>query len=347
MCGHSPGQPMDWTGVDGPRYGEFASFHSAIASASSVPTATAAATELSRFALSFDGYAAFGKDAAEIGSEVRRRFAASGRLPVNLVVLRCCLFFEQRAAHHTGAPLGGEYVDALLSEIRARLSRTRRVPVMDGARVLAQLVERAGEGDVVQLLAKHTLFLHPDTVAQTQGQHLFPVVRNVSAMRGQRATLGGVDVMYCDNATPTHAFLWASGRGRGTDVQYNHLWPSKGNPRTYTALWNLCVTPAFLAKLTDGARHGEAVAALRYRAYELYRSVLPKEMTPERPPGYQRLTWREPLEAISHLEPELRQRLAENPRSRAAHAARTIGWLFSGWRPDTSLGDAAGKGQAE
>jgi hypothetical protein len=43
------------------------------------------------------------------------------------------------------------------------------------------------------------------------------------------------------------------------------------NPATYTALWNLCVTPGLLDKTTDGFNPPEMLSALRYRVLELYR----------------------------------------------------------------------------
>jgi hypothetical protein len=56
----------------------------------------------------------------------------------------------------------------------------------------------------------------------------------------------------------------------GPDVQYNHVFRDPRNPATYSALWNICVTPAFLAKTTDGSNHPEGLAALRFRVLELY-----------------------------------------------------------------------------
>jgi hypothetical protein len=201
--------------------------------------------------------------------------------------------------------------------------RTIRIPIMDGAEVLRQI---AGERGVVQLLADHTLFLHPKTVAQTGGKAVFPVIRRF-AMRGREETVDGTDVICCDNDTPTRAFLWAAGRGPGRDVQYNHVWTDSGNPHTYTALWNLCATPAFLAKLTDGTTHPKTVAAVQYRSYELF-GYCPAE-PPTAPDGYGDIHWAEPLDPVLDLEAELRARLNDSPGSRAALAARTIGWLFS------------------
>ncbi len=89
--------------------------------------------------------------------------------------------------------------------------------------------------------------------------------------RGQLGNLpDGRPVLFDDNTTPTWTFLWAAGRNKGPDVQYNHVWTDSQNPTLYTALWNLCATPAVLAKTTDGQNHPEVRRALQYRAYHLY-----------------------------------------------------------------------------
>lgn len=217
---------------------------------------------------------------------------------------------------------------------------TRRPPLMDGAAALEGLAEQ--HGGVTKLLAANTVFLHPDTVAQTGGQPLFRVIRD-QPRRGQTAVIDDLDddsveVMCCDNHTPTVAFLWAAGRSRGTDVQFNHVWSDSKNWRHYTALWNLCATPAFLAKLTDGTRRPETVSALKYRAWDLYQCSVGEP--PAKPAGYDDLEWLDPIEPVPNLEAELRQRLNESPKSRAAVSARTLGWVFSDWKPDPTVGAA-------
>jgi hypothetical protein len=94
-----------------------------------------------------------------------------------------------------------------------------------------------------------------------------------------------------DNTSPTLAFLWASGRTKGPDVQHNHVWNDSANPDAYTALWNICATPAFLAKTTDGSNHPDVVAALRYRAWDLYRCRAAGHAEPTKPAGYDELVW--------------------------------------------------------
>jgi len=218
-------------------------------------------------------------------------------------------------------------------------ARTRTAPsaVLDGVSSLAAVLRRAGYAEVLEAVAAHTVFLHPDTVAQTRGQAVFRLVRDPTR-RGQIDTLPtGERVMFDDNNGPTLAFLWSARRGKGPDVQYNHVWGDPRNVDTYTALWNLCATPAFLAKTTDGSNHPEVVNLLRYRAFDLF-GCLPKgEENPTRPQGYEALQWPESPAAVTNLEVLLRQRLADAPRSRPAVSARAIGWIFSGNQPDTSL----------
>lgn len=123
----------------------------------------------------------------------------------------------------------------------------------------------------------------------------------------------------------------------GPDIQFNHVWPGSRNADTYTALWNLCVTPAFLAKTTDGSNSPAVVELLRYRSYERFGELPDGGRPPSRPPGYEDLPWAPVPPPVNDLEPELRRRLAASPKSPPARAAREIGWLFSGWTPDASI----------
>ncbi|HEX4217728.1 MAG TPA: hypothetical protein VHZ02_05135, partial [Acidimicrobiales bacterium] len=206
-----------------------------------------------------------------------------------------------------------------------------------GMAALSAALLSAGYESTLQAVAAHTLFLHPDTVAQTGGEPVFPVIRNPNR-RGQLAEAEGRQVMYDDNTTPTSALLWAARRKKGPDVQYNHVFGDPRNPATYTALWNLCVTPAFLAKTTDGSNHPEVLGALRFRAVDLYGWWPVGEERPVEPDGYRKLVWAEPPEPTPSLETELRARLAQAPASPPARAARAIGWLFSDWNPDPTVG---------
>nr|WP_154723575.1 hypothetical protein [Ilumatobacter coccineus] len=217
---------------------------------------------------------------------------------------------------------------------RRRSGGSGKAPILDGTAALATFCERAGYPSIEAAVAEQTVFLDPITVAQTHGGALFPVVRD-QARRGQDATLpDGRRVVCCDNATPTRAFLWAADRINGSDTQFNHVWNTSNDPDAYTALWNLCCTPAFLAKATD--THDGVKAMLRYRAFDLFGFVPAGVEAPDVPDGYESLVWGAPPPATDQLEARLRRRLAASPKSRAAHAARTIGWLFSDG-PDSSL----------
>ncbi|MGH9292736.1 MAG: DUF7662 domain-containing protein [Acidimicrobiales bacterium] len=160
-------------------------------------------------------------------------------------------------------------------------ARPASSPILDGVSALAAALERAGYETVLHAVAAHTVFLHPDTVDQTKGRALFRLVREPTR-RGKIGQLpDGRSVMYDDNNGPTLAFLWAAQRVKGRDVQFNHVWGDPRNPETYTALWNLCATPAFLAKTTDGSNHPEVVSLLRYRTFDLFGCVPTGE---EKPP---------------------------------------------------------------
>lgn len=215
----------------------------------------------------------------------------------------------------------------------------RTSPLLDGVDALAAVLRRAGYASPMHAVAAHTVFLHPDTVVQTDGAALFPVVRDFGR-RGQLSMdANGTQLLLDDNKSPTLAFCWAARQTKGPDVQFNHVYSDSGNPDLYTALWNICVTPAFLAKTTDGRNHPEVVAAIRRRSHELYGYYPDGEPSPEPPEGYDELDWQESPAPVLDLEATLRERLNAAPKSPPAIASREIGWLFSDWMPDTSLRD--------
>ena len=135
--------------------------------------------------------------------------------------------------------------------------------MLDGVKSLENILVRAGYRTVLDAVAEHTVFLHPETVAQTDGEALFAVARTKDMVRRgcivERSD--GGRVMLDDNTSLTVAFEWSAQQQRGPDVQFNHLYKGTKESGIYTALWNICVTPAFLAKLTDVKHHGHVVAA--------------------------------------------------------------------------------------
>jgi hypothetical protein len=215
---------------------------------------------------------------------------------------------------------------------RQTRSPTGRV-ILDGVHQLEELLRRAGYQSVVAAVAERAVFLHPDTVRQTSGQAVFPTIRDM-LHRGTFDTMAdGRHVLRDDNTSPTLAFLWAAGRTKGPDVQYNHVWNDSANPDAYTSLWNICATPAFLAKTTDGSNHPDVVAALRHRAWDLYGCHPNGQPEPRRPVGYDELVWAPHPPPVADLEAAVRGRLRKNPKTPAL-AAQTIGWLHSAWQPD-------------
>lgn len=214
---------------------------------------------------------------------------------------------------------------------------TGRSVILDGTAALRITLERAGWRSITAAVAAHTVFLHPDTVSQTGGRALFPVVRDP----GRRGVFGTLpdsrEVLFDDNTTPTDSFLWAARRTKGPDVQFNHVWNASRDPDAYTALWNVCCTPAFLAKTSD--THPETVAALRYRSWELYGYLPQGEAAPKPPLGYEELEWAASPEPVDNLEDELRVRMRAAPSHRATVVAARLGWLFSGGA-DASLARA-------
>ena len=169
---------------------------------------------------------------------------------------------------------------------------------------------------------------------------VFPLVHNPER-RGELGALSdGRQVMFDDNAGPTLTLLSAAQRNKGPDVQYNHIWGDPRNLDTYTALWNLCAIPAFLAKTTDGSNHPEVVNLLRYRGLDLFGYLPEGERRPEIPAGYESLEWPAPPDAVTDLEALLRCWIGDAPKSRPSMAARQLGWLYSDGRPDSLVPDA-------
>ena len=215
-------------------------------------------------------------------------------------------------------------------------------PILDGVEALEDvLLGRVRYRTVLEAVAKYTVFLHPETVKKTNGEALFPIVRK---SKNDPRPLGtcAEGVMLDDNTSPTLAFLWAAQRKRGPDVQFNHIYKDAENPATYTALWNICVTPAFLAKLTDVNHHGDVVAALKRKSFDLYGYLPDGESEPEPPDGYGALDWRcDRPPPVPDLESVLRARLHRAPKSRPAKACRKYGWYFSRWEPDHTLPESS------
>lgn len=168
-----------------------------------------------------------------------------------------------------------------------RASSASAGQTLDGIEPLTEVLARAGY-TTVEAVARYATFLHPETVEQTHGQALFPVVRDMAmANRGSHVLADdGRMVMRDDNRSPTDASLWSGRLRKDRDIQFNYVWNDSQNRDSYTALWNIVATPAFLAKTTDGSNHPEVPAALRRRAYDLYGMIPAGAPLPSKPLGY-------------------------------------------------------------
>ena len=215
---------------------------------------------------------------------------------------------------------------------------------MDGHGLLRNLLNRSEYGSMLQAIASLTVLSHPDTVARIGHGNVFAVVR-----RKNQADVGtvlqgadGTHLLHDDNTTPTKLFQWVNrlSSHKARDVQYNHVYdkgpPSRrgdGQLEVYTSLANICVTPAFLAKLTD--TDADVKAALRRRVFELY--AYAPHGVPPKPIGYDTLIWRGTLPAVADPEGSLRARLISGKKGRPTLSVRRCGWVFNGFVPDESF----------
>lgn len=202
----------------------------------------------------------------------------------------------------------------------------------DGEDALRTLISRSSYRTLEQAVASLTLFTDPKIVAHTENKALFPIRRyRRNEQRG--AVLDKERVVLCDNQSPTLAFLWANdlfGARKPREVQYNHIYRCSQDATCYTSLANICVTPSFLAKLTDKNR--EIINLLQYRAWCLYRFRPEEFETPKKPACYSDLDWApHPCEPCSkpELVKRLNDRIEKNPKSRIAIASSEFGWLFA------------------
>ena len=140
-------------------------------------------------------------------------------------------------------------------------------------------------------------------------------------------------VMCCDNEGPNKTFLWSNGDFKYSEVQFNHVYSNSQNVEVYTSLANLCVTPAFIAKLTD--TDNEVKQLRRYRAYDLFGFY--QGQIPIKPSEYEKLNWKAFVPPIQNLESYLIQRMNDCRKSRSSISAREIGWYFSDYLPDPRI----------
>lgn len=203
----------------------------------------------------------------------------------------------------------------------------------DGERAFDHLVKESEYRSFPQLVASLTVFSHQDTVRQTDNKNLFRIVR-----RKEFSEIGTWDeetrVMRDDNSGAIDAFRWSNVTPRFRNSQYNHIWSNSQDPLLYTCLANICVTPAFVSKLTD--TNTKIREILRYRALDLY-DFWPSIEPRVKPEGYDNLIWAETLPRVADVEQTIRDKFKRLRSNRTLRCAKEIGWLFSDFHPDPTL----------
>jgi len=89
-----------------------------------IPDKNAVWNKIQKYALSFNAYEywdGFDKT-AEIANKQLKEYKEKGTLPENPIIIKTCLFFEERRNHHAGTLPSDEamkYIKALLEKIRS------------------------------------------------------------------------------------------------------------------------------------------------------------------------------------------------------------------------------------
>ena len=203
---------------------------------------------------------------------------------------------------------------------------------LDGYKAVRYVLENT-YGSINQAMARLTLFTHPETVKQTSNKALFRVIRSFDN-RGKSSEQD--QLMYCDNTSPTLAFRWANGLGSSfgkQHLQFNHIYRLSKEPNYYTSLANLCVTPSYVAKLTDSEGLG-VDALLRYRSWDQYGFVPEGLSIPTKPTGYDDLEWAPFLDPIPKVLEVIKKQMLRSPKSTPALSAAKYGWLGTGSTED-------------
>lgn len=209
---------------------------------------------------------------------------------------------------------------------------------LDGKKALKKIISDSLYGSLEQAVASLALFSNPDTVKQTKNRNVFRVIRNFQN-RGKYADYGdGKRVLEDDNKAPTDAFIWANKikRSQYSDIQFCHIWRDSKSVKLYTCIANICILPAFLAKLTDSDLN--IIDLLKHRIFKLYDGFHPDDNEPPvKPFYYDSLLWSKTIPPNYEVEKSCRVAMASKPRDRVTKSAKEIGWLYSDYEPDSEL----------
>ena len=199
----------------------------------------------------------------------------------------------------------------------------------NGVRVLEDILRTSVFETPAQAVAALTKFSHPRTVSQTRNSNIFRTIRrsNSGDVGKYIDSLENGRLMLDDNRSPTNAVVWPHSLTlkRCKDVQFNHVWADAKNVALYTSLANICITPSFLAKLTDTDKH--ICGLLQYRAFELFDGFKPEnEPVPKKPAGYDGLAWAASLPEVNDLEASFRRAMQTKPKDRTVRTVQELGW---------------------
>lgn len=214
---------------------------------------------------------------------------------------------------------------------------------LNGQKALIEIIRKSEYKSLEQAIASLTKFSHPQTVKQLNYQNAFRIIRqqlsNPNSRRGNYVDYKDDNkVMIDDNKGPIDAFIWANNIKRKDykDVQFNHIWRMPYDVRYYTNLANICITPAFLAKITDSNLTIRNL--LKYHVFISYNGFKPTDINdPRKPQIYDDLDWAPFMNAISDLKRQYISEMRRKPKDRTTRSAREIGWFFSGYKPDMSI----------
>ncbi|WP_137113372.1 hypothetical protein [Mesorhizobium sp. GR13] len=154
---------------------------------------------------------------------------------------------------------------------------------------------------IASIAIRHCRLPHPEVVERCGGA-IFPTIRD----QRRRGTLNAdLKLMFDDNVTPRWAMFWAHGmpqthHPRGWTIA--HVWKATKDSAAYTHLANLCLMPECLGSLSD--KDGPLSRFLEYHAWSVYGWRPEHTNSPDKPAGYDDVTWvylgsyPEPLEFV-------------------------------------------------
>ena len=153
---------------------------------------------------------------------------------------------------------------------------------IDGEKPLIELLEK-NYGSLIKAIAQLTLFPPTEIVKKLGSKKVVNAMRYSKSIKtknkeGEVTKIGNMHYLLDGNCIPDTIFK-ACFKNIGnnnffdrdqSNTQLNHIYPSaiSQNPEIHSNLAKLCLTPNFIAYLTD--KEGVVINLLQFRAYQLY-----------------------------------------------------------------------------